>query len=81
MNDVKNIAGVAATILVFLGYIPYLRDIANGKTKPHLYSWIVGGFLALIIFALQLSSGAGIGSFATLASGIMCLLVILFGVI
>lgn len=81
MNEIKNSIGILATILVFLGYIPYLRDIAKGKTKPHIYSWFVAGFVAIIIFALQVSGGAGIGSVVTLAAGIMCLLVIVLGLI
>lgn len=81
MNEIKNIAGIAATILVFLGYIPYLLNIAKGKTKPHIYSWLIGGFVALIIFGLQITSGAGIGSFVTLAAGLMSFLVIILGLI
>lgn len=81
MSDIKNVVGIVATILVFLGYIPYFRDIVKRKTKPHLYSWFIGGFVAIIIFALQVSGGAGIGSLVTLAAGIMCLLVIVLGVI
>lgn len=81
MHDIKNIIGILATIFVFLGYIPYLRDIIRGKTKPHLYSWFVAGFAAIIIFALQVSGGAGIGSLVTFAAGIMCFLVIILGIV
>ncbi|MDE2025817.1 MAG: hypothetical protein KGJ07_04950 [Patescibacteria group bacterium] len=81
MHELKNIAGIAATMLVFLGYIPYLRDIIKGKTKPHIYSWLVGGFVGFIIFALQVSGGAGTGSLVTLAAGSMCLFVIVLGII
>lgn len=79
MHEIKNIAGIVATILVFLGYIPYLRDIIKGKTKPHIYSWFVGGIVVFIIFGLQITSGAGIGSFVTLAAGLMSFLVIVLG--
>jgi len=81
MHDIKNTIGILATIFVFLGYIPYLRDIRKGKTKPHIYSWFVGGFVGFIIFALQVSNGAGIGSLVTFAAGVMCLLVIGLGLI
>ena len=80
MHEIKNAIGVVATILVFLGYIPYLRDIKRGKTKPHIYSWFVAGFVAIIIFALQVSGGAGAGSLVTLAAGVMCVLVITLGI-
>ncbi|HLD92337.1 MAG TPA: hypothetical protein VI795_02975 [Patescibacteria group bacterium] len=81
MYDFKNILGIVATILVFFGYIPYIRDIVKGKTKPHVYSWFLWGFLTLIAFALQLSDKAGSGAFVTLAAAIMCFVVIIFGFI
>ncbi len=37
MSEIKNVLGVTATIFVFIGYIPYLRDITQGKTKPHVF--------------------------------------------
>src|SRR3989339_1216413 len=81
MYDFKNILGIVATILVFFGYIPYIRDIVKGKTKPHVYSWFIWGFVTLIAFALQLSDKAGSGAFVTLAAAIMCFVVIIFGFI
>lgn len=79
MNEVKNILGIVATVLVFIGYIPYLRDIIRGKTKPHLYSWFLWCFVTLIAFALQIGGGAGSGAFVTLAAALMCIAVIVLG--
>ena len=79
MYEAKNILGIVATILVFIGYIPYLRDMMKGKTKPHLYSWILWAFVTAIAFALQFTGGAGSGSFVTLAAALMCLAVIALG--
>jgi hypothetical protein len=81
MYDLKNILGIIATVLVFIGYAPYIRDVINGKTKPHLYSWFLWCFVTLIAFALQWSGGAGIGSLVTLAAGIMCGAVLVLGLI
>lgn len=81
MYEIKNIIGISATILVFLGYIPYLRDVVKGKTKPHLYSWFLWALVTFIAFALQLSGGAGSGSFVTLAAALMCTVVIILGFI
>ncbi len=75
MQEVKNIIGIIAVILVFIGYIPYLRDVIKGKTIPHIYSWFLWGFVSTIAFALQISDNAGIGAFVTLAAAIMCTLV------
>lgn len=81
MGDFKNVLGFVATILVFIGYVPYLRDIIRGKTKPHLYSWFLWAFVTLIAFALQFTGGAGSGSFVTLAAAIMCFAVIALGIV
>lgn len=81
MFEIKNILGIVATILVFIGYIPYTRDIIRGKTKPHMYSWFLWSFITFIVFALQVSGGAGSGAFVTLAAALCCFVVIILGFI
>ncbi len=76
MELAKTILGYVATLLVFIGYIPYIKDVVAGKTKPHIYSWILWGLVTAIAFALQYSAGAGSGSFVTLAAALMCGVVI-----
>jgi hypothetical protein len=72
----KTATGTIAIILTFIGYIPYIKDIIAGKTKPHLYSWISWGLVGAIVFALQLSNNAGAGAFVTLAAELACAVVI-----
>ena len=76
MSEIKNIIGIIAVTLVFVGYVPYIRDILKGTTIPHIYSWFLWGFVTTIVFALQLSGGAGIGSLVTLSAASMCLVVV-----
>lgn len=76
----KTIIGSVAVLLTFIGYIPYTRDIIAGKTKPHLYSWLLWGIVTSIVFALQLSGNAGVGAFVTLAAALMCFVVIALGI-
>lgn len=71
--------GVIAILLTFIGYIPYTRDIVKGKTKPHIYSWFMWGFVTSIVFALQMTDNAGIGAFVTLTAALLCFLVIFLG--
>lgn len=66
MSDLKTIIGVIAVILTFAGYFPYFRDIVKNKTKPHTFSWFIWSVIAGIIYALQVSAGAGPGSWVTL---------------
>jgi hypothetical protein len=48
------------------------------KIKPHAFSWLIWGLLAGNGFIAQLSSGAGIGSWATGVTSIACLAI--FGI-
>mgnify|MGYP000891962209 FL=1 len=71
MENYKLLFTIAAVILTVAGYVPYLKDTFAGKTKPHVFSWFIWGILTAIIFALQLSAGAGFGSYVTLALAIL----------
>lgn len=75
-SDLKTLLGITAIALTLIGYIPYFHSILQKKTKPHLYSWFIYMLDAFIIFALQITHGAGIGSTSVLAVAIMCLIVI-----
>ena len=75
----KEIIGAIAVVLTFVGYIPYIRDTIKGKTKPHIYTWFVWGFVTAIAFGLQIQSHAGAGAFVTLAAAIVCLGIFFLG--
>lgn len=79
MFEAKNILGVAAVVLTFVGYIPYIYDTVKGKTKPHIYSWFLWAFVTFIVFALQVFGHAGVGSFVTLATALLCLTIFILG--
>lgn len=75
----KSLIGLIATFLVVVGYIPYFRDIIKGKTRPHIYSWLVWILVTSIVFGLQISDSAGVAAYATLGSGVMCATVLILG--
>jgi hypothetical protein len=81
MSELKNIIGIVAVILTFVGYVPYIRDIIKGKTEPHLYSWVLWAVVTGIAFALQISGNAGSGALVTAAAALMCLAVIALSLI
>ncbi len=62
----KIILSVVAIILTFVAFIPYIRDIIKGTTKPHLFSWFIWVIVTGSIYALQVSGGAGSGAWITL---------------
>jgi len=76
----KEIIGYAAVVLTFVGYLPYVRDTLNGKTRPHVYSWFLWGFITSVAYALQVSVHAGPGSLVTIAAAVVCLIIALLGV-
>lgn len=61
----KTALGIIATVMAFVSYIPYIRNMLSGKTKPHAFSWLVWGTLTAIAFVGQVSEGAGPGAWVT----------------
>ncbi len=37
----KFIFAVVASSIGILAYLPYLKDIFAGNTKPHAYTWLI----------------------------------------
>ena len=72
----KQIISGIAVFLTFVAYVPYYRDILNGKTTPHVYSWALWSLLTILLVALQMAGGAGAASWVTIAAGLLC-----FGVV
>ena len=64
MNS-KLLLGVLSIIPAVIAYYFYFREMFNGKTKPHAFSWLVWGMLAGNGFFAQVSAHAGIGAWAT----------------
>ncbi len=75
MLPVKLISGVIASVIGFIAYLPYLRDIFRGQTKPHAFSWLSWGVLEIIAFFAQLSKGGGAGTWATGVSSVITLFI------
>lgn len=61
----KTALGITATLMAFVSYIPYIRNMLSGKTKPHAFSWLVWGTLTAIAFVGQVTDGAGPGAWVT----------------
>jgi hypothetical protein len=68
----KEIIGIIAVIITFVGYAPYVADTIKGKTRPHIFSWFTWAFITFIIFALQVLGHGGAGTYTTLATAILC---------
>ncbi|MBP6925756.1 MAG: endonuclease/exonuclease/phosphatase family protein [Candidatus Pacebacteria bacterium] len=63
--DYKLIISIIAIILVFAGYVPYIRDTIKGSTRPHIFSYLLWLIIISLNFALQINSGGGFGAWVT----------------
>ncbi len=70
--------GILTIVMAFIGYVPYLKDTISGKTQPHVISWFLWTLVSFIAFGLQWSKGAGAGSYANFAMGLICLVLFVF---
>ena len=69
----KEILGAIAVILAIAQAIPYIIDIFKGKTKPHLYTYLIWSIVTALAFLGQFAAGGGPGSWTT---GIMAVITI-----
>lgn len=67
----KEILSVAAIALTLAMFVPYIGSIHRGKTKPHVFSWVIWGLGTLIVFFAQLAGGAGLGAWPIGVSGLI----------
>ena len=67
--DFKVLLGFIATGLAIISYIPYIRDMRRGQTKPHAFSWLIWAVITYIAGTAQLTSGGGWGSMVAFTTG------------
>lgn len=67
----KAFFSIAAIVVTFALFIPYVFSIRVGKIKPHVFSWVVWGLGTVIVFFAQLADGAGIGAWPIGISGVI----------
>lgn len=77
----KQILGIITLILVVIGYIPYIKDVLVGKTKPHAFSWLVWGVLTAIGFFIQITNQAGPGAWFNGLMVLVCAFIMVMGFI
>lgn len=58
----KEILSAVAIVVTFVAFLPYIRSIVQGQTKPHVFSWIIWSSTTFIIFAAQLADKGGVGA-------------------
>ena len=76
--DIKVFFGIIPVLLSIPSYGLYIRSVIVGKTKPHIYSWLLWGILAGIAFAGQIADDAGPGAWNTGITVVGCLTIFMF---
>lgn len=71
----KELLSTIAIALTIAAYFPYIRSILQGKTQPHVFSWVIWGFTTLIVFLAQLEDKGGAGAWPIGVSGIITIYV------
>ena len=69
------ILSVIAIALTFIAFVPYIKSIIKGVTKPHVFSWVIWSLVTFIVFLAQLDDNAGVGAWAIGVSGVVSIFV------
>lgn len=73
----KEFFGSITVVIALISYVPYIKDILAGKTKPHIFSWLVWTVLTFVVLIVQLGDNAGPGAWSTAVTGLICLGILL----
>jgi hypothetical protein len=68
---VKELLSAAAIILTFAMFVPYVRSIRSGLTKPHVFSWVIWALGTFVVFLAQLAGSGGLGAWPIGVSGLI----------
>ncbi|MEW8290424.1 MAG: hypothetical protein AB2672_07800 [Candidatus Thiodiazotropha endolucinida] len=70
---VKELISGLAVAVTFIAFFPYIHSILTGRTKPHVFSWVIWGSTTFIVFLAQLEDGGGAGAWPIGISGLITL--------
>lgn len=67
----KELLSAAAIVLTFAIFVPYIRSIRQGATKPHAFSWVIWALGTFVVFLAQLAGAGGVGAWPMGVSGLI----------
>ena len=79
MPEPHLLFGSLSILMMVASRAGYFADIARGRTRPHLFSWLIWGSISAIGFAAQVAEGAGPGSWARGFGSVTCFLLVGIG--
>jgi len=39
--DIKSVFAIVAAVITVTAFFPYIRDLLQGRTQPHIYTWLI----------------------------------------
>ncbi len=72
-----EIWGMISVGLAIFALTPYVWSVLRGRTKPHLFTWIIWTILTGIAFLLQYTEGAGAGAWSGFVSTLFCIVILI----
>ncbi|MCK9504435.1 MAG: hypothetical protein M0Q95_09645 [Porticoccaceae bacterium] len=73
--SLKLLFSTAAIIITFAAFVPYVLATLSGKTKPHVFSWVIWGTTTFIVFFAQLDAKGGMGAWPIGVSGAIAIVI------
>ncbi len=67
----KELLSAAAIVLTFAIFVPYIRSIRLGLTKPHVFSWVIWALGTFVVSLAQLAGAGGVGAWPIGVSGVI----------
>jgi hypothetical protein len=81
--DIKLLFAVAATCIGLYSFIPYIRDMLAGTTKPHAYTWLIWTITQAVATVGIWTGGGGWSAYGltigTCLVGVIFILSLLYG--
>jgi hypothetical protein len=71
----KESLSAIAIVLTFAAFVPYIRAIVNGTTRPHVFSWVIWGATTFVVFLAQIEGKGGAGAWPIGVSGSITMLI------
>jgi hypothetical protein len=71
----KDLLGYLSVFFTLLSGVPYIFSVLKGRTKPHVFTWIIWALLSAIAAAAQYTGNAGPGAWATECSATVSLVI------
>jgi hypothetical protein len=68
---IKEALSAAAIVLTFAMFVPYIRSIHRGQTKPHVFSWVIWALGTFVVSLAQLAGSGGVGAWPIGVSGLI----------